>query len=131
MLERRRGKMYNDTVSDFITRLRNATLVGKLEIDVKKNKLILELCELLKKQGFISSFKPSGQELKIVLNLNNPITHIKRLSKPGLRVYVSYHDIPRPKSGLGTVILTTPKGVLTGFQAHKQKVGGELICEVW
>lgn len=123
--------MYNDTVSDLITRIRNASMSGKEEILARNSKLVASIAETLKNEGFLSEVKPDGHRLTLKLNTETPLLHIKRLSRPSIRTYVSYTDIPRPRSGLGTVILSTPKGVLTGRQARKQKVGGELICEVW
>lgn len=123
--------MYNDTISDFLTRLRNATMASKKTTSVRFSKIVESLAEILKKEGFILSYEKNGNEIDIVLNTEMPFNHIKRLSKPGIRRYVQAIKIPRPKSDYGMVILSTPKGVLTGNQARKQKVGGELICEVW
>lgn len=123
--------MYNDTVSDFLTRVRNAAMAGKSIIKVRYSKLVDNLAQIFKKQGYLLSVKREGNELTVEINREMPIGKIKRLSKPGIRRYVSYKDIPRPRSGFGLVILSTPKGVLVGPQAHKQKVGGELICEIW
>lgn len=123
--------MYNDTVSDFLTRLRNSTMSGKGVATVRYNKMVGEIAEIFKKEGFISSMVRDGYTLDIVLNKENPFTHIKRISKPGIRRYVKATEIPQPRSGYGMVVVSTPKGVLTGFQAKKQKVGGELVCEVW
>ncbi len=123
--------MYNDTVSDFLTRLRNASMADKKTVTARANKLVEEVANVLKSEGYILSIDKSETNLDIVLNTEMPFNHIKRLSKPGIRRYVKSSAIPRPKTGFGFVILTTPKGVLTGNQARKQKVGGELICEIW
>lgn len=123
--------MYNDTVSDFITRLRNASMSGKMVVPVRGSKLIAAIADTLKSEGFIDSITKDGDAFEVTLSEEMPLTHLKRLSRPSIRRYVSYTDIPKPKSGLGTVIISTPKGILTGKQARKQKVGGELICEVW
>lgn len=123
--------MYNDTVSDFLTRIRNAFMVQKKEIVVRRNSMVEAIAGILKKEGFIISFTKDGYYAKVVLNEKMPLNHIKRLSKPGIRKYVKSSKIPKPKSGFGMVIISTPKGVLTGHQARKQKVGGELICEIW
>lgn len=106
-------------------------MAEKKTVSARFSKLVEQVAELLKKEGFILSIDRDGLNLDIVLNSDLPFNHIKRLSKPGIRRYVNYLAIPRPKTGYGMVILTTPKGVLTGSQARKQKVGGELICEVW
>lgn len=123
--------MYNDTVSDFFTRLRNASMSGKQIVPVRGSKMIAAIAETLKSEGFIDSFTQDGTAFEVTLSTETPITHVKRLSRPSIRTYVSYTDIPKPKSGLGTIIISTPKGILTGNQARKQKVGGELIVEVW
>ncbi len=123
--------MYNDTISDFLTRLRNATLSGKTEVPIRRSKTVLEIATILKKEGFIASIKDVDDQLTVNLDTEWPITHIKRLSKPGIRLYVKTDKIPRPRGGTGIVILSTPIGHLTGRQARKQKVGGELVCELW
>ncbi len=123
--------MYNDSVSDFLTRIRNASMSGKKIARVRGTKMVEELIKLLKSEGFILSMEKDGYHLDVELNPDMPVTHLKRLSRPSLRRYVGYGEIPRPRSGFGTIIISTPKGILTGNQAHKQKVGGELICEVW
>jgi len=122
--------MYNDTTSDFITRIRNAVMADKKELLVRSNKLVHQVASILQKEGLIEKIEPQERMLQITLS-DDGVHHIRRLSKPSLRSYVGYKEIPRPKSGLGLVIISTPKGVLTGHQARKQKVGGELICEVW
>lgn len=123
--------MYNDTVSDFLTRLRNAFMAEKKTTRVRYSKMVESIAEILKKEGFIVSITKDGYHLDLALNTEMPISHIRRLSKPGIRRYIGATSIPRPKSGFGMVIVSTPKGLLTGQQATKQKVGGELICEVW
>jgi len=123
--------MYNDTISDFLTRIRNAFMAGRKDTQVRYSKIVESIADILKKEGFIVSFEKNGYLLDVVLNQEMPLGHIKRLSKPGIRRYVKTTEIPKPNSGFGFVILSTPKGVLTGHQARKQKVGGELICEVW
>ena len=123
--------MYNDTISDFLTRLRNASMTGKLEVPIRSSKPVLDIAGILKNEGFIASIKTEDSKVTVSLDKDWPITHIKRLSKPGVRLYVKTDKIPRPRGGTGVVILSTPKGHLTGSQARKQKVGGELVCEVW
>ncbi len=123
--------MYNDTVSDFITQLRNANAAQKETVMIRSSKIVKAIADVLRTSGFVANIAVDGYNLAISLNSAMPLNHIKRLSKPGLRRYVKTSEIPVPFSGLGTVILSTPKGVMTGHQAKKQKVGGELICEVW
>ncbi|MEK7171098.1 MAG: 30S ribosomal protein S8 [Patescibacteria group bacterium] len=123
--------MYNDTIADFLTRLRNATMAGKTEVPVRTSKSIVDIAGILKSEGFIAAINTVDDQLTVSLDANWPITHIKRLSKPGVRLYVKADRIPSPRGGTGIVILSTPKGHLTGSQARKQKVGGELVCEIW
>lgn len=123
--------MFNDSISDFLTRLRNAAMASNTTTRVRYSNTVQAIAETLKKEGFILSMKKDGYHLDIVLNPDMPVNHLKRLSRPSIRSYVGYKEIPRPRTGLGTIILSTPKGILTGNQARKQKVGGELICEVW
>ncbi len=123
--------MYNDTVSDFITRLRNATMAGKPSTTIRKSKLVEKIAEILKQEDYLSHIGVEDGVMTVTLNSAKPISHLKRLSKPSIRRYVSSQEIPRPKTGYGLIVISTPKGVLTGYQARKQKVGGELICEVW
>ena len=123
--------MYNDTIADFLTRLRNASMAGKTDVPVRSNKSVVKIAEILKAEGFIQSLATTDGELTVTLTKDAPITHIERLSKPGVRYYVKNTEIPRPRGGTGIVIISTPKGILTGGQARKQKVGGELVCEVW
>lgn len=123
--------MYNDTIADFLTRLRNATMAGKTEVPIRSSKTVLDIAGILKSEGFIAAINTEEDRVTISLDKDWPITHIKRLSKPGVRIYVKTDKIPRPQGGTGVVILSTPKGHLTGSQARKQKVGGELVCEVW
>jgi len=123
--------MYNDTISDFLTRIRNAFMVNRSDTRVKYSRVIEAVLNVLKKEGYILSFEKDGYYINVKLNTEMPISHIKRISKPGFRRYVKSGEIPHPKSGFGFVVISTPKGVLTGNQARKQKVGGELICEVW
>jgi len=107
-------------------------MAGKLEVILRPSKSIVAIADILKSQGFIDQIKTDEDGfLNITLSKTEPISHIKRLSKPGVRYYVKTTEVPRPRGGAGTVIVSTPKGILTGSQARKQKVGGELICEVW
>jgi len=128
-----------DPVADFLARVRNAIHARHPKLDVPASKLKLELARILKEEGYIASFKGVEEEgrkiLRVYLKYGNnnesAITNLNRISRPGCRVYVGRDEIPRVLGGLGINILTTPKGVMTGRQARKQGVGGELLCEVW
>jgi len=128
-----------DPVSDFLTRVRNAIKARHQKVDVPYSKLKVEIARILKEEGYISNFKSVEEEGRKVLRVqlkyssdnSSPISDLKRVSRPGCRVYVGHTAIPRVLGGLGINILTTPKGVMTGRQARKAGVGGEVLCEVY
>ena len=127
-----------DQVADLITRIRNAVMVGKNEIVVPTSKLKAGVVEVLTKNGYISSFEvvdgaPRGT-LKVVINEPGTIAKINdisKVSKPGRRVYSSAEDLPTIKSGRGMVIVSTSKGLMTGKEAKKNRLGGEILVRVW
>lgn len=127
-----------DPIADLLTRIRNAVMVGKNEITVPSSKLKKVVAEELKKAGYIAGVKVEAAKPRdvLVVTINKPgenaaINEIKRLSKPGRRVYVSANDIPKVKSGRGIVLVSTSKGVVTGQEAVKQRLGGELLLSVY
>ena len=128
-----------DPVADFLTRIRNAHKARHQKMDVPASKLKLEIARILKEEGYIANFKATDEEGRKVLRVylkygpNNEgvINNITRVSRPGCRVYVGRNEINRVLGGLGINILTTPKGVMTGRQARKEGVGGEVLCEVY
>jgi small subunit ribosomal protein S8 len=127
-----------DPVADMLSRIRNSLAVRKTEVNLPHSKVKESVARLLKDNGFIADVKVSdasvGKTLTLTLNSTSGsanITEITRLSKPGRRYYVSASDIPVVKRGRGLVIVSTSKGMMTGDQARKQKVGGELICKVY
>ncbi|HET9695629.1 MAG TPA: 30S ribosomal protein S8 [Terriglobales bacterium] len=128
-----------DPVADFLTRVRNAIRAKQQKVDVPASKLKAEIARILKEEGYISNFKATeenGQKLlRVYLKYSNAneaaISNLERISKPGCRVYVGRTEIPRVLGGLGINILTTPRGVMTGRDARKQGVGGEILCQVW
>lgn len=127
-----------DPIADLLTRIRNAALVGKTEIRVPTSKLKKVVAEQLVKNSYLADVKledgkPRGT---LVVTLakdgeNCPITEIARVSKPGRRVYVAAADIPKVKQGRGIVLVSTSKGVMTGREAVKQKLGGEVLLKVY
>ena len=131
----------SDPTADMLTRIRNAMMVRHDSVLVPSSKLKLSIAKILKQEGFIADYevvKTKGkQERQIRIQLkygdkNEPvISGLKRVSKPGLRVYVQQKEIPRVYGGLGIAILSTPKGVMAGRQAYKQGIGGELLCYIW
>jgi len=127
-----------DPIADMLTRIRNAINVRKSEVVLPHSKVKQSVAELLKKSGFLNDVTVSdatvGKNLRIVINgdgENARITEIVRLSKPGRREYVNAREIPVVKRGRGIVIVSTSKGLMTGDDAKKQGVGGELICKVY
>ena len=128
-----------DPVADMLTRLRNSIQARHQKVDMPASKLKNEIARILKEEGYIASFKPVEEEghklLRVYLkydgNNGAAITNLHRVSRPGCRVYVRRTEIPRVLGGLGINILTTPRGVMTGRQARREGVGGELLCEVW
>jgi small subunit ribosomal protein S8 len=128
-----------DPVADLLTRIRNAINARQQKMDVPASKLKTEIARILKEEGYIANFKATEEGGRKVLRLymkygsNNDaaITNVTRVSRPGCRVYVGHTDIPRVLGGLGINILTTPRGVMTGRQARKTGVGGEILCEIW
>lgn len=127
-----------DPIADMLTRLRNAGNAGHSDVEIPSSKLKTELARVLKEAGYIENFSVTSDgpkhTLQVVLKYYQKqpvIAGLKRVSKPSLRVYVGVKEIPRFMGGLGTVILSTPKGILTGKQAKAENVGGELLCYVW
>nr|AST09069.1 ribosomal protein S8 [Eutreptiella pomquetensis] len=138
--------MVNDIVSDMLTRIRNANLVKAQIVLVPRTKMTVSVSDILKQEGFIQSFEEldiptKGQKyvnkfLVLCLKYKGPkqkpyITALKRISKPGLRVYVNQTHIPRVLGGIGMAILSTSKGLMTDRQARINKLGGEVLCYIW
>ena len=128
-----------DPIADLLTRIRNANMKLHDRVDVPFSKLRMEVVRILKEEGFIANFKSLYHEnrrgsirvfLKYSTEKERVIRGLKRVSKPGLRIYRSYRDIPRVREGIGVSILSTPSGVLTDRQAKLKKVGGEVLCYV-
>lgn len=128
-----------DPVADFLTRIRNSIRARHQKLDVPASKLKSEIARILKDEGYIANFKATeenGQKvirvyLKYGANNEAAIRDLQRVSRPGCRVYVGRDEIRRVQGGLGISIMTTPKGVMTGRQARREGVGGEILCEVW
>lgn len=124
-----------DPIADLLTRLRNAARARKTLVHIPYSKLKQSVCGVLKEKGFVLEVTASGdgisKELMIQLPENRSEIHMKSISKPGQRIYVKAREIPRVLNGLGLAIVSTPKGVMSGDKARKQKLGGEYICEVY
>ena len=128
-----------DPVADFLTRVRNSIRARHQKLDVPASKLKAEIARILKDEGYIANFKSTEEDGRKVLRVylkygpNNEavIRDLKRVSRPGCRVYLGRDEIRRVQGGLGISIMTTPKGVMTGRQARREGAGGEILCEVW
>lgn len=127
--------MMTDPLADMLTRMRNAISAGQDRVEFPASKLKASVCKVLKDEGYIRSFKiiaKAKNDIKIkVLLKEGAIVGLKRVSKPGLRQYRGYGEIPRVISGLGTAILSTSQGVLSDRAAKHKKVGGEVLCNIW
>ena len=136
--------LINDSISDMLTRIRNASLAKKSNVSIPLTNLNLELAQILEKEGFIQSFQQSLESLDILIRLKyrsktvykgktkeSCITNLKRISKPGLRIYANHKEIPRVLGGTGIVVVSTPSGVMTDREARSRNLGGELLCSVW
>lgn len=129
----------NDPVSDMLTRIRNAGMMRHAEVKMPSTKVLVQIARILKEEGYISDFRVTEQEpqnaLTVMLKYDDDRKHvireIKRISKPGLRQYRKRADIERVRNGLGTAIITTSQGVMTGRDAFRRGVGGELLCTVY
>ena len=128
-----------DTIADMLTRLRNAKSMGYADVTVPASKLKVELARILKEEGFIKDYKVVGEDAQknILLTLKygnkkeRVITGLKRISKPGLRVYVKSDEVPKVLNGLGIAIISTSKGIMTDKQARKENLGGEVLAYIW
>ncbi len=127
-----------DPIADFLVRLKNASRAKKAEFTVPYSKMKSEIARILKAEGYINDYELDSStgrsELKIktrFVNKSPAFVGIKRISRPGLRRYVGSEDIPRVLGGMGVAVLSTSKGILTGHDARRQKVGGELLAYIW
>ncbi len=130
----------NDTISDMLTRIRNACAVRHPTVKIPSTRMTRSISQVLEQEGFIRGFEEAGEGIKknLVLALKykgrtrQPIIRtIRRVSKPGLRVYSNRKDLPRVLGGIGVAIISTSKGIMTDREARKQGVGGEVLCYVW
>lgn len=139
--------MVTDSISDMLTRIRNACMAKKVSVIVPLTRMNQQICQILEKEGFIQSFQISEDSKYLNLRLKyrsiasrqvnqgkqkeSCITNLKRISKPGLRIYANHKEIPRILGGAGITILSTPNGVMTDREARSVGIGGEILCSVW
>ena len=128
-----------DPIADMLTRIRNALTAKHEEVEVPSSKMKTEIAQILLSEGYINGYKVEGEgiDAKIVIDLKyGPkgemvISGLKRVSKPGLRVYAGYEDLPKVLGGMGIAIVSTPKGIMTDKEARKLRHGGEVLAYIW
>lgn len=126
-----------DPISDMLTAIRNAQMARLASVTVPASKVKTAILTILKREGFIADFTVSTDvksKITIALKYDNRrpvINHLRRISKPGLRIYAKHNELPKPLNGMGIAIISTPTGVLTDKEARKVGTGGEVLCEIW
>lgn len=130
--------MVTDPIADMLIQIKNASLAGRKVVELPHSKVKEQVGKVLEKEGYLSAVEKTGKAPKFLLRLtisyqdDTPVlTDLKRISKPGLRVYVDRHTIPMVVGGMGIAVLSTPQGIMTGRDAKKKGIGGEILCEVW
>ena len=132
--------MVNDTISDMLTRIRNANMVGHQIVQIPSTKISLAITKILKEEGYIEDFESYSEDnreylllsLKYIGKSRNPvICKIQRISKPGLRVYSNAKELPKVLDNLGIAIISTSSGVMTNLKAKELGIGGEVLCYIW
>lgn len=128
-----------DPIADMLTRIRNANMVKQQKVDIPSSNVKVSIANVLKNEGFIKNYKVIADDkqgilriyLKFIDEKDPVINEVKRVSRPGSRVYVRSNEIPQVKNGMGVAILSTSKGIMTDKSAREAEVGGELICTIW
>lgn len=131
--------MLTDPIADMLTRIRNANHQRHATVDIPASKIKLAIAEILKEEGYIADYEVIEENvqgtirisLKYINEKERVITGIRRISKPGLRIYVNSNELPTVLGGLGIAVISTSKGIMTDKSARQQKVGGEVLCYVW
>jgi small subunit ribosomal protein S8 len=136
--------MVNDSISDMLTRIRNACMIKKSTVAVPFTRMNQKISQILEKEGFIQTFQISEDSRNLILRLKyrskqvyggkikeSCITNLKRISKPGLRIYANHKEIPRILGGAGIVIMSTPSGIMTDRESRSLGIGGEILCSIW
>lgn len=129
----------SDPIADMLTRIRNAGMARRTETTMPSSKILVEIAKILQQEGYIRGWEVQESKpfnnlivyLKYASDRRHSIRNIRRVSKPGLRVYAGKNEIPRVRNGLGIAILSTPQGVITGQEARRRGIGGEIICTVY
>lgn len=129
----------SDPIADMLTRIRNAGMARRSETTMPSSKILVEIAKILQQEGYIRGWEVQESKpfnnlivyLKYASDRRHSIRNIRRVSKPGLRVYAGKNEIPRVRNGLGIAILSTPQGVITGQEARRRGIGGEILCTVY
>ena len=128
-----------DPIADMLTRIRNAVLAGKREVRIPSSRMKIEIAKILKDEGYIKNFRSLEGNVQGILSITlkymegneNVITGLKRVSKPGCRIYCKADSVPKTLNGLGILIVSTSRGVATGKKCEELGIGGEVLCQVW
>ena len=126
-----------DPISDMLTRIRNGARALRPVVQIPHSKMKESIAHILKKEGYVSEVAVEGKTIKTISvrlkyeGKKNVIEGLRRISKPGLRNYVGATEIPRVRGGMGVAVISTPEGVMTGVQARKKNLGGEVVCHIW
>lgn len=127
-----------DPIADFLTRIRNAIRARHKKVDIPNSGVKRDIAKIFAEQKFISSYTELSDKKQGILRISlryvdgvSAITGLKRISRPGLRVYASSHELPRVLNGMGIAVISTSRGIMTEKQANQEKVGGEILCHVW
>jgi small subunit ribosomal protein S8 len=126
-----------DPISDMLTRIRNSGRALRPVVQIPHSKMKESIAHILKKEGYVNDVSVEGKTIKTISvrlkyeGKKNVIEGLRRISKPGLRNYVGATDIPRVRGGMGVAVISTPEGVMTGVQARKKNLGGEVVCHIW
>lgn len=126
--------MMTDPVADMLTRIRNAVRANHAKVDIPASKIKANICKVLKEEGFVKNFKIVAKDSTLLLRValkEDAIVGVQRVSKPGLRVYKGYREMPRVVSGLGVSVVSTSSGIISSRKAKAMKLGGEVLCNVW
>jgi small subunit ribosomal protein S8 len=131
--------MYTDAISDLLTRIRNALVVKHTQVIAPSSKMKVAIAQVLREEGYIQGFDVTKDRPQPMLRIwlkytedgEPAITSLKRVSKPGCRIYAGKQELPRVKSGMGVAILSTSKGIMTDNKARRLGIGGEVLCHVW
>ncbi len=131
--------MMTDPIADMLTRIRNSLRAGRDKVDIPNSRLKLEIARVLKEEGYLQNYKRVEDDKQGTIRIafrkgpanEDVIEGLTRVSKPGCRIYCGKSEIPKVRGGLGINILSTPKGIMTGRQAIREGVGGEILCNIW